>query len=95
MKNRGTQAQAGDRVSARPGPSDVPNESRGPESQQGQHQGGSQTQYRGGRQTQGSVPIPDDPNDHESAGSFRGTAIHPGADKNYDLASTRHGQWRR
>ena len=84
MKNRDTQFQVSDKESALPGPSGVPNEGRGTESQQGQHQGGRQTQggyeYKGGRQTQGGVPNPDDPNDHESAGSFRGTAIQPGED---------------
>jgi hypothetical protein len=29
--------------------------------------------YKGGRQTQGGIPNPDDPDDQESAGSFRGT----------------------
>jgi hypothetical protein len=37
-------------------------------------------EYKGGRQAQGGVPNPDDPNDHESAGSFRGTAGNPGTD---------------
>lgn len=74
----------GDKESVRPSPSGVPNEGRGTESQQGQHQGGRQGhggyEYKGGRQVQGGVPNPDDPNDQESAGSFRGTASQPGAD---------------
>ena len=84
MENRDPQFQVGDKESVRSSPSGVPNEGRGAESQQGQHQGGRQTQggyeYKGGRQGQGGVPNPDDPNDHESAGSFRGTAIQTGGD---------------
>jgi hypothetical protein len=29
--------------------------------------------YKGGRQTQGGIPNPDDADDRDSAGSFRGT----------------------
>ena len=38
--------------------------------------------YKGGRRSQGSIPSLDDPDDRESAGSFRGTADKdpPGAD---------------
>ena len=47
-----------------PTPSGVPNEGRGMASQK----------YKGGRQGQGGIPNPDDKDDFESAGSFRGTA---------------------
>ena len=76
MENRDAQDQGGDKESVRPSPSGVPNEGRGAENQQSQHQGGRQGRggykYKGGRQGQGSVPSPDDPDDHEPAGSFRG-----------------------
>jgi hypothetical protein len=54
----------------RPTPSGVPNEGRGAGAQE--RQGGAE--YRGGRQGQSGVPNPDDADDVDSAGSFRGTA---------------------
>jgi hypothetical protein len=84
MENRDARVQGRDKESARPCPNGELDQNRGPETQQGEHQGGRQTvggyEYKGGRQAQGGVPNPDDPNDHESAGSFRGTASLPGAD---------------
>ena len=49
----------------RPTPSGVPNESQRAE---------GAYKYKGGRQGTGGVPNPDDQDDRESAGSFRGTA---------------------
>src|SRR5687767_13384282 len=81
-KEREREGQEGDKESVRPGPSGVPNEARGSEVQQGEHQGGRQGrryyEFKGGRQGQGGVPNPDDPDDHDSAGSFRGTADESG-----------------
>ena len=80
---RKREGQEGDKESLRPSPSGVPNEGRARDVKQGQHQGGRQGrhhyEFKGGRQAQGTVPNPDDPDDHESAGSFRGTADKPGA----------------
>ena len=82
-QERERQGQEGDKESVRPSPSGVPNEGRGSDVEQGQHQGGRQGrryyEFKGGRQGQGSVPNPDDPDDHDSAGSFRGTADESGA----------------
>ena len=82
--DREREAQEGDKESLRPSPSGVPNEGRASEVQQGQHQGGRpgrrHYEFKGGRQGQGGIPNPDDPDDHDSAGSFRGTADEPDAD---------------
>lgn len=51
----------------RPTPSGVPNEGRRAKAQEGY-------KYKGGRQGTGGIPNPDDPDDRDSAGSFRGTA---------------------
>jgi hypothetical protein len=48
----------------RPTPSGVPNEAK-------------HYEYKGGRQATGGIPNPDDRDDRESAGSFRGTAEQP------------------
>ena len=78
-----------DKPGARPTPSGVPNEGRRMEGEGGSQkpgQSGAQGQggyeYKGGRQGQGGVPNPDDVDDGESAGSFRGTA-----ERNEDLSS--------
>ncbi len=65
-----------------PTPSGVPNEGRGTLAP-GSGQGGREKQYdyKGGRQGQGGVPNPDDYDDDESAGSFRGT---PGGEQGAD-----------
>ena len=79
-KEREREGQQGDKESLRPSPSGVPNEGRGNESQhQGGRQGRRYYEFKGGRQGQGNVPNPDDPDDHDSAGSFRGTADQSGA----------------
>ena len=74
----------GDKESVRPSPSGVPNEGRGQEIQQGAHQAEHKGQrrytFKGGRQGQGGIPNPDDPDDHKSAGTFRGTADKPDED---------------
>ena len=49
----------------RPTPSGVPNEGRGT--------GATSYNYKGGRQGTGGIPNPDDRDDLESTGSFRGT----------------------
>ncbi len=49
----------------RPTPSGAPNEGRRAE---------GAYEYKGGRQGTGGIPNPDDRDDRESAGSFRGTA---------------------
>lgn len=56
----GREGQGGSQKPGRPTPSGVPNEGR--------------YEYKGGRQGSGGVPNPDDEDDQESAGSFRGTA---------------------
>ena len=76
----GDERQRGsDKPAARPAPSGVPNEGRkseGPDS--GQDSGGPQSkggyEYKGGAQSTGGIPNPDDADDRDSAGSFRGTA---------------------
>ena len=40
----------------------------------GGRKGQAGPKYKGGCQGQGGIPNPDDPDDRESAGSFRGTA---------------------
>jgi hypothetical protein len=50
----------------RPTPSGVPNE--------GRRAGSTSYRYKGGRQGTGGIPNPDDRDDRDSAGSFRGTA---------------------
>jgi hypothetical protein len=50
----------------RPTPSGVPNEGRATSA--------ASYKYKGGRQGTGGIPNPDDRDDRESAGSFRGTA---------------------
>jgi hypothetical protein len=62
----------------RPSPSGVPNERKGIPGQPGSNDDRGRNvqsgyEYKGGRQGSGGVPNPDDPDDVESAGSFRGT----------------------
>jgi len=76
--DRGRQDQGGGKGGARPSPSGAPNEGRGTEDQGGQGQaarpGQGAYEYKGGRQGTSGIPNPDDQDDIESAGSFRGTA---------------------
>lgn len=71
--------QGGDKGSARPSPSGVPNEGGASEIQQGQPQGGRKGirryTFHGGHQGQGETPNPVDPEGHGS-----GTADEPVAD---------------
>ncbi len=77
----GTRAQGGGKGGARPSSSGEPNEGRGTEGPGSQDDRSRTTQegykYKGGRQGTGGVPNPDDVDDSESAGSFRGTANRP------------------
>jgi len=71
--------QGGSRKPGRQTPSGTPNEGRESGGQAGGHQKGARQvqenyEYKGGRQGSGSIPNPDDQDDLESAGSFRGTA---------------------
>ena len=69
----------------RPNPDGVPNEIRATD---------GRYKYRGGRQGQGGVPNPDDADDRESAGSFRGTADQDiGADDYKDDYEQSTGAW--
>lgn len=81
MENRDrTRDQGGsDKPTTRPTPSGVPNEGRGSKDQHGNLDQGARTgqgdyEYKGGRQGTGGIPNPDDEDDNESAGSFRGIA---------------------
>jgi hypothetical protein len=65
----------GDKESARPSPSGVPNEGRGRDIQAGR-QGLRRYAFQG----QGKIPNSDNPDDHESAGSTCGTADKPSED---------------
>ena len=76
--SQGGQGQ-GNKPTTRPTPSGVPNEGRGIDDQHGSVDQGARTgkgdyEYKGGRQSTGGIPNPDDVDDKESAGSFRGTA---------------------
>jgi hypothetical protein len=89
----GQQGQGGgDKSTTRPTPSGVPNEGRGTENQhrrqdQGARTGKGDYEYKGGRQGTGGIPNPDDQDDGDSAGSFRGTAgLDTGEDDDDDLA---------
>jgi hypothetical protein len=78
-QNPGGRQGQGESQDGRPTPSGVPNEGRGTDGQAGSRnqearQGQRRYKYKGGRQGTGGVPNPDDPDDLESAGSFRGTA---------------------
>jgi len=60
-------------------PSGVPNEGKGTPGQPGSNDDRGRNvqsgyEYKGGRQSTGGTPNPDDCDDDESAGSFRGTA---------------------
>ena len=71
--------RSSDKPAARPTPSGVPNEGRKTEGKGGgQDSGAPQNEgnyeYKGGRQSTGGIPNPDDQDDGDSAGSFRGTA---------------------
>ncbi len=83
----GREGESGsDKPSTRPTPSGVPNEGRGSENQHGAQDQGVRTgkgdyEYKGGRQGTGGIPNPDDRDDSDSAGSFRGTA-EPESDEN-------------
>jgi len=76
----GDETQRGsDKPAARPTPSGVPNEGRKVEGRRGgQDASGPQNEgdykYKGGGQSTGGIPNPDDADDGDSAGSFRGTA---------------------
>ena len=70
----------------RPTPSGVPND--------GQQAEGAY-KYKGGRQGTGGVPNPDDQDDRESAGSFRGTAKPIDRTDDEDDVSAGAGQFRR
>ena len=68
-----------DKPSTRPSPSGVPNEGRSTAGSEGRQDQGLRTgkgdyEYKGGRQGTGGIPNPDDQDDRDSAGSFRGTA---------------------
>jgi len=68
-----------DKPSTRPSPSGVPNEGRSTAGSEGRQDQGVRTgrgdyEYKGGRQGTGGIPNPDDQDDGDSAGSFRGTA---------------------
>ena len=70
----GDERQRGsDKPAARPAPSGVPNEGRKSEGQGGGPSKGDY-EYKGGAQSTGGIPNPDDADDRDSAGSFRGTA---------------------
>jgi hypothetical protein len=77
--DRERDGQGGDKESARPSPSGVPNEGREREIQQGQDQGERhgvrRYSFKGGRLGQGDTPNPVDPESHGS-----GTADEPVAD---------------
>jgi hypothetical protein len=80
QKGGGDDSQRGsDKPASRPTPSGVPNEGRKTEGHRGDQDFGSPRnqgdyKYKGGRQDTGGIPNPDDQDDSESAGSFRGTA---------------------
>jgi hypothetical protein len=70
----GDERQRGsDKPAARPAPSGVPNEGRKSEGQ-GSGPSKGDYEYKGGAQSTGGIPNPDDADDRDSAGSFRGTA---------------------
>ena len=68
----------------------MPNEGRGTGNQHGRQDQGARTgkgdyEYKGGRQGTGGIPNPDDQDDGDSAGSFRGTAgLDTGEDDDED-----------